>query len=84
MYCFLAIWFAENDKGFFAFLNMDSGPTMSPTNDVVESIQEIKTFHPADYAVFCCLFVVSAVIGLFFAIKDRKKKNSETYLLAGR
>nr|XP_002120451.1 sodium-coupled monocarboxylate transporter 1-like [Ciona intestinalis] len=50
--------------------------------DTVSS--ENKTFSVADYIVFCALFVVAAGIGMFFAIKDRKKKTSENYLLAGR
>ena len=43
-----------------------------------------KTFHAADYGVFSCTLAISAAIGLFYAIKDRKKNTTEEYLLAGR
>jgi len=60
---------------------MDGNPTASPSFD---NSLVIKTFQPADYVVFCSLFLVSALIGIFFAVKDRKKKDSEAYLLGGR
>ena len=34
--------------------------------------------------MFGCTLAVSAAIGLFYAIKDRKKNTTEEYLLAGR
>ena len=43
-----------------------------------------KTFHAADYGVFGCTLALSAGIGLFYAIKDRKKNTTDDYLLAGR
>ena len=43
-----------------------------------------KTFHAWDYIVFGITLGVSAAIGLFYAIKDRKKNSAEEYLLAGR
>ena len=45
---------------------------------------EKKTFHAADYAVFGCTLAFSAAIGLFYAIKDRRKNTTEEYFLAGR
>lgn len=45
---------------------------------------ERKTFHAADYAVFGCTLALSAAIGIFYAIKDRRKNSTEEYLLAGR
>ena len=45
---------------------------------------EKKTFHAADYAVFGCTLAFSAAIGIFYAIKDRRKNTTEEYLLAGR
>lgn len=36
---------------------------------------EIKKFVVWDYVVFAGLFLVCASIGVFFAIKERKKKN---------
>ena len=43
-----------------------------------------KTFHTWDYVVFGCTLGMSAAIGIFYAIKDRKKNTTEDYLLAGR
>ncbi|KAG9352687.1 hypothetical protein JZ751_021101 [Albula glossodonta] len=44
----------------------------------------VKTFQPADYAVFACLFVVSSAIGVFFAVKERRKASSRDFLVGGR
>ena len=40
----------------------------------------------ADYAVFAVTLFISAAIGVFFAIKERrnKSKGTEDYLLGGR
>ena len=43
-----------------------------------------KTFHAADYVVFACTLGISVAIGIFYAIKDRKKNTTDDYLLAGR
>ncbi|XP_076801199.1 sodium-coupled monocarboxylate transporter 1-like [Clavelina lepadiformis] len=43
-----------------------------------------KTFSVADYVVFALMLLVSTAIGIFYAIKDRKKQNTEEYLLGGR
>lgn len=43
-----------------------------------------RTFDTADYAVFACTLVVSAAIGLYYAIKDRKRNTTDEYLFAGR
>ena len=43
-----------------------------------------KTFHAWDYVVFGVTLLLSAAIGLYYAIRDRNKNNSEEYLLAGR
>ncbi|XP_068003920.1 sodium-coupled monocarboxylate transporter 2 isoform X2 [Melanerpes formicivorus] len=45
---------------------------------------EIKTFVAWDYAVFAALFLVCASIGVFFAVKERKKKTSKEFLVGGR
>ncbi|XP_053305142.1 sodium-coupled monocarboxylate transporter 2 isoform X2 [Spea bombifrons] len=45
---------------------------------------EIKGFKEWDYVVFAALLVVSAGIGVFFAIKERKKKTSNEFLVGGR
>lgn len=44
---------------------------------------ESTLFHTYDYVVFGITLGLSAVIGLFYAIKDRKKNETE-FLLAGR
>lgn len=41
-------------------------------------------FGAADYVVFALMLAVSLAIGIFFAIKDRKSKSTQTYLLGGR
>ena len=43
-----------------------------------------NTFGVLDYVLFSLLLVVSAGIGLFYAIKDRKRQNTKDFLLAGR
>ena len=45
---------------------------------------EKKTFHTVDYAIFGITLVIYALIGLYFAIKDRRRNTTEEYLLAGR
>nr|XP_039270916.1 sodium-coupled monocarboxylate transporter 1-like [Styela clava] len=46
---------------------------------------EKRTFAAADYAVFGLMLALSAAIGIFYAIKDRRSKDgTEGYLLAGR
>ncbi|OCT81799.1 sodium-coupled monocarboxylate transporter 2 [Xenopus laevis] len=44
----------------------------------------IKNFVVLDYVVFAALLVVSAGIGVFFAIKERKRKTSSEFLVGGR
>uniref|UniRef100_A0A7M4EJB7 Solute carrier family 5 member 8 n=1 Tax=Crocodylus porosus TaxID=8502 RepID=A0A7M4EJB7_CROPO len=45
---------------------------------------DIKTFASWDYVVFAALFLISASIGVFFAIKERKKATSKEFLVGGR
>ncbi|NXJ15823.1 SC5AC protein, partial [Odontophorus gujanensis] len=45
---------------------------------------EIKKFVIWDYIVFAGLFLVCASIGVFFAIKERKKKTSKEFLVGGK
>ncbi|XP_063800401.1 sodium-coupled monocarboxylate transporter 2 [Pseudophryne corroboree] len=45
---------------------------------------EFTGFIVWDYVVFSCLLVISAGIGVFFAIKERKKKTSNEFLVGGR
>ncbi|XP_040528025.1 sodium-coupled monocarboxylate transporter 2 isoform X1 [Gallus gallus] len=45
---------------------------------------EIKKFVVWDYVVFAGLFLVCASIGVFFAIKERKKKTSKEFLVGGK
>lgn len=44
----------------------------------------VNTFHPADYALFGASLALSAGVGVFYAIKDRKKTDTEEMLLGGR
>ncbi|XP_051740509.1 sodium-coupled monocarboxylate transporter 2 [Ctenopharyngodon idella] len=44
----------------------------------------VGTFQVGDYVVFAFLFVVSSGIGIFFAIKERKKASSKDFLVGGR
>ncbi|XP_050390983.1 sodium-coupled monocarboxylate transporter 1 isoform X2 [Patella vulgata] len=41
------------------------------------------TFTWIDYFLFVCMLLVSAGIGIFYAIKDRKKNTTKDFLLAG-
>uniref|UniRef100_A0A8C5Z006 Solute carrier family 5 member 12 n=1 Tax=Marmota marmota marmota TaxID=9994 RepID=A0A8C5Z006_MARMA len=45
---------------------------------------EAKSFSVWDYVVFSALFVISCGIGIFFAIKERKKATSREFLVGGR
>ncbi|XP_039270914.2 sodium-coupled monocarboxylate transporter 1-like isoform X1 [Styela clava] len=46
---------------------------------------EKRTFAAADYVVFGLMLGISALIGIFYAIKDRRSKaGTEGYLMAGR
>uniref|UniRef100_A0A8D2P6C3 Solute carrier family 5 member 12 n=1 Tax=Zosterops lateralis melanops TaxID=1220523 RepID=A0A8D2P6C3_ZOSLA len=45
---------------------------------------EVKKFVAWDYVVFAILFLVSASIGVFFAVKERKKKTSKEFLVGGK
>ncbi|KAL0154500.1 hypothetical protein M9458_048763, partial [Cirrhinus mrigala] len=44
----------------------------------------VGTFQAGDYVVFAFLFVISSGIGVFFAIKERKKASSKEFLVGGR
>ncbi|KAM9301938.1 sodium-coupled monocarboxylate transporter 2-like [Gastrophryne carolinensis] len=45
---------------------------------------QISNFVVWDYVVFAALLVISASIGVFFAIKERKKKTSSEFLVGGK
>ncbi|KAM6392333.1 LOW QUALITY PROTEIN: sodium-coupled monocarboxylate transporter 2-like [Pluvialis apricaria] len=45
---------------------------------------EVKKFVAWDYLVFAALFLVCASIGVFFAVKERKKKTSKEFLVGGK
>ncbi|NXS97492.1 SC5AC protein, partial [Jacana jacana] len=45
---------------------------------------EVKKFVAWDYVVFAALFLVCASIGVFFAVKERKKKTSKEFLVGGK
>ncbi|ELT90150.1 hypothetical protein CAPTEDRAFT_69450, partial [Capitella teleta] len=43
------------------------------------------TFHPADYAVFLSVLLISLGIGVFYARKGRQKKQTiDSFLMADR
>uniref|UniRef100_A0A8B9V2K1 Solute carrier family 5 member 12 n=1 Tax=Anas zonorhyncha TaxID=75864 RepID=A0A8B9V2K1_9AVES len=48
------------------------------------SEKKINKFVVWDYVVFALLFLVCASIGVFFAIKGRKKKTSKEFLVGGK
>ncbi|XP_008584298.1 PREDICTED: sodium-coupled monocarboxylate transporter 2 [Galeopterus variegatus] len=45
---------------------------------------EVKNFAVWDYVVFVALLIISSGIGVFFAIKERKKATSSEFLVGGR
>ncbi|XP_042302369.1 sodium-coupled monocarboxylate transporter 2 isoform X2 [Sceloporus undulatus] len=45
---------------------------------------DVKNFVTWDYLVFAALFLISSGIGVFFAVKDRKKTTSGDFLVGGR
>ena len=47
------------------------------------SADERNTLTVVDYVLFGLVLTVSASIGLFYAIKDRKKQNTREFLMAG-
>ncbi|XP_071970471.1 sodium-coupled monocarboxylate transporter 2-like isoform X2 [Engystomops pustulosus] len=47
-------------------------------------IPDIITFAILDYVIFAALFLISAGIGVFFAIKERKKTTSSDFLVGGK
>ncbi|KAH9494387.1 hypothetical protein Btru_021750 [Bulinus truncatus] len=45
---------------------------------------KLKQFSWLDYVIFAAILVVSAGIGFYHALKDRKNKSLDNFLLAGR
>jgi len=45
---------------------------------------ERRTFSVGDYVIFALMLAASAAIGIFYAVKDRKKQNTKELLFAGR
>lgn len=43
-----------------------------------------KTFHIADYIIFILSLVISSGIGIFYALKDKRKQNTNDFLLGGQ
>ncbi len=43
-----------------------------------------KTFHITDYIIFILSLVISTVIGIFHALKDKHKQNTNDFLLGGQ
>lgn len=44
----------------------------------------VNNFVAWDYVVFAALFLISSGIGVFFAIKERKKASSRDFLVGGK
>ncbi|KAK6963818.1 sodium-coupled monocarboxylate transporter 1 [Biomphalaria glabrata] len=44
--------------------------------------EDKKTFSVADYIVFIATLAISAVIGIFYAIKDRRQQSTKQFLMA--
>lgn len=44
---------------------------------------EKPDFHVVDFVLFGLMLAFSASIGIFYAVKDRNKKNTKEFLLAG-
>jgi sodium-coupled monocarboxylate transporter 8/12 len=44
----------------------------------------LLNFSIADYVVFASMLLISALIGFYYAFKDRKKNNTDEFLLGGR
>ena len=42
-----------------------------------------NSFQPLDYVLFGAMLTISAGIGMFYAIKDRKAQNTSNFLLGG-
>ncbi|KAK3610276.1 hypothetical protein CHS0354_029736 [Potamilus streckersoni] len=43
-----------------------------------------NTFHWADYLIFILTLVISALVGIFFAWKDKRDQSTANFLLGGR
>ena len=41
-------------------------------------------FSFADYAVFMAMLAISALIGFYYAYKDKNKNSTDEFLLGGR
>ncbi|ESP04001.1 hypothetical protein LOTGIDRAFT_185388 [Lottia gigantea] len=44
---------------------------------------EKNSFSIVDYVIFAATLLISAAIGIYYAVKDRKKQNVKEFLLAG-
>lgn len=58
--------------------------TMDRDYQYIFEKKEAVNFNAVDYVVFAATLLVSASIGLYYAIKDRKKTDEKEFLLAGR
>ncbi|KAH3773444.1 sodium-coupled monocarboxylate transporter 1-like [Dreissena polymorpha] len=45
---------------------------------------ERATFHWADYLIFVLMLVISAAIGIFYAVRDKRTQTTANFLLGGR
>ncbi|XP_025093116.1 sodium-coupled monocarboxylate transporter 2-like isoform X2 [Pomacea canaliculata] len=44
----------------------------------------VRTFGPVDYTLFVLTLLISAGIGIFYAIRDRKRNTTEEFLFGGK
>ncbi|KAK7113233.1 sodium-coupled monocarboxylate transporter 1-like [Littorina saxatilis] len=45
---------------------------------------EIRTFGTVDYVLFCLILALSAVIGMYYAFRDRKQVTSRNFMVASQ
>jgi len=55
-----------------------------PVSIPIAMTPESRSFVVVDYVIFAFMLAVSACVGFYYAIKDRRRQNTEEYLLAGR
>nr|XP_002119750.3 sodium-coupled monocarboxylate transporter 1-like [Ciona intestinalis]XP_026695018.1 sodium-coupled monocarboxylate transporter 1-like [Ciona intestinalis]XP_026695019.1 sodium-coupled monocarboxylate transporter 1-like [Ciona intestinalis] len=68
------------------FINYMTSSFEAITSEATLAPKIKNTFHAVDYVMFVIMLLTSAAIGVFFALKDRRKSEltPEDYLMAGR
>ncbi|KAK7111789.1 hypothetical protein V1264_011365 [Littorina saxatilis] len=57
---------------------------MGGSEDYSINTGKIRTFGVVDYVMFSLVLLLSAVIGMYFAYKDRKQVTTNAFMLAGK